>query len=56
MHHKQYTFSVNWSESEKIFIGQCHEEPLLKCKSDSEETAIIGVLQLVIDNISQSIP
>lgn len=47
-----YTYRVTWSEEDQEYIGLCTEFPSLSWLTETQETALEGIRQLVANVIS----
>ncbi len=47
-----YTYRVTWSEKDQEYIGQCTEFPSLSWLTETQESALKGIRQLVANVIS----
>ena len=48
-----YTYRVTWSEEDQEYIGLCTEFPSLSWLTDTQESALAGIRELVTDVISE---
>ena len=48
-----FTYRVTWSEEDQEYIGLCTEFPSLSWLTETQESALAGIRQLVADVISE---
>lgn len=48
-----YTYRVTWSEEDQEYVGLCTEFPSLSWLTETQESALAGIRQLVADVISE---
>ena len=48
-----YTYRVTWSEEDQEYVGLCTEFPGLSWLTETQESALAGIRQLVADVISE---
>ncbi len=47
-----YTYRVTWSEEDQEYVGLCTEFPILSWLTETQESALEGIRQLVANAIS----
>ena len=47
-----FTYRVTWSEEDQEYVGLCTEFPSLSWLTETQESALEGIRQLVADVIS----